>query len=94
MKNTMKTVCYEWDVEEMEGDEIVNHNHSDSIPSAAMKENEVLVLVRDQQRGCRSWAYVSDGKLSPVFKDAYDRVVCDVPKRFRDEFEKSIHASR
>lgn len=49
-----------------------------------------LVLVRDDDKlgGCRAWAYVKGGKLQEVFRDAYDNVVCPVPKRFIAEFAR------
>lgn len=51
-----------------------------------------LVLVRDHfdKTGdliCRSWAYVDDQELPTEFRDAYDRPVVAVPKRFHQEFK-------
>jgi len=51
-----------------------------------------LVLVRDRfddrDLVCRSWAYVTDGKLPERFLDAYDNPVAKVPKRFIEEFNR------
>lgn len=83
---------YEWDIETMDGDDIVDHNHSDRIPCAPLLENEVLVLVRDNRDDGRLWAYVIDGKLSPWMMDAYENEVRPTPQRYLKEFAKSIHA--
>ena len=98
------TTTYEWDIETWNGEEIVDHNHWDRLADFGMEEliqainndflNEArdytkLVLVRDSERDGRSWAYVTDdGKMPEQFLDAYDRPVCNVPKRFIEEFNR------
>lgn len=52
-----------------------------------------LVLVRDKRDRNdeldRSWAYVTDdGEMPDQFRDAYDRPVAAVPKRFIAEFKR------
>ena len=87
-------VRYEWDIESWDDDEVVDHDHRDRLhdfggekltQAVAEDEGLRLVLVRDDDNG-RSWAYVKDGELAPVFTDAFDRQVAKVPKRFVQEF--------
>lgn len=48
-----------------------------------------LVLVRDSERDPRAWAYITEGGDLPTdMLDAYDRRVCAVPKRYREEFAR------
>lgn len=49
-----------------------------------------LVLVRDDDEGNRSWAYVEAGNLPEWFKDAYDNETTKVPVRYRKEFDSVI----
>ena len=74
---------YEWDIETVDGDEVLDHDHRDRLSEFGMEElikaiNEDdslrLCLVRDNDDG-RSWAYVIDGQMPAVFLDAYDREV-------------------
>ena len=50
-------------------------------------------LVRDAFSGmgigCRSWAYVKDGKLSNMTFDAGDIEIASVPKRLIREFDRA-----
>lgn len=74
-------ITYEWDIETYEEEDIVDHSFMLAVP----KENEKLVLVRDDYVDVKSWAYVENNQLPEYFKDAYDRVVAKVPKRFFKE---------
>lgn len=48
-----------------------------------------LVLVRDSARDPRAWAYITEeGDLPAEMVDAYDRPLCAVPKRYREEFAR------
>ena len=91
-------IQYEWDIETWEDDEIADHFHhnrlhdfpGEMLTMAVAEDGYRLVLVRDRYDDsgviCRSWAYVTDGKLPEDFLDAYDRPVAKVPKRFHKEF--------
>lgn len=91
-------IRYEWDIETWRDDEIVDHDHRDrlhdfggeELTRAVAEDGYRLVLVRDRFANddlvCRSWAYVTDGKLPDQFLDAYDNPVATVPKRFIKEF--------
>ena len=96
-------VYYEWDVElvtdieseDYERGEVIEHYHQASYADCLrwIKENNPgpgmrfdICLVRDDDIG-RSWAYITDGKLDP-FHDADGLVVCSVPKRYQQEFER------
>ena len=89
---------YEWDVEETEKgtDEIMDHLFCDSFEDAVRTAAAVdadehvyacIVLVRDSYAD-RSWAYMKDGKLPEMFKDAMGVEVAKVPRRFHREVEK------
>lgn len=97
-------VHYEWDVEEWEGEDIVDHNQNASLkdfgaaPPLVDGQRFRLVLVRnlnDKHDSLleREWAYafLQNGKWSlPVdFKDADDRTGERVPKRFHEELARS-----
>lgn len=91
-----KSISYEWDIEtiDINGD-IVDHEHFDKIPNRPLiSDEERLVLVRDNHRKGRSWAYVENGVLPDQFKDAFDHPVCRIPSRYRTEFQKSIHCQK
>jgi len=96
------TVYYEWDVEEIdENDDIQDHYHCDSyasakaineaVPAEGTSMTSCIVLVRDDDNtrtGCRSWAYLEDGKLPEYFEDAHGVEIAKVPKRFHAEIAK------
>lgn len=96
------TVYYEWDVEEVdEHDDIQHHNHTTSYAAAkaiAASPDEPgmtcrIVLVRDDDNtrtGYRSWAYLEDdGALPEYFEDAHGVERAKVPKRFHAEVDKA-----
>lgn len=84
---------YEWDIETWVDDEIVDHNHRNSVHEfggeeltmAVAEDGYRLVLVRTNEKG-RWWAYVTDGELPTHFSDAWDRPCIKVPERFFKEF--------
>lgn len=88
---------YEWCVEHVCGDEVLEHYHQESyaeclvfitdfsLPSGSELH---IVLVRDDDK-CRSWAYIEDTVLPERFTDAYDRPVAKVPKRYHTEVARS-----
>lgn len=91
------TVYYEWDVEEVdEHEDVQHHNHTSSYAEAkaiAATPDEAgmtsrIVLVRDDdstRTGCRAWAYMEDGELPEWFEDASGVEIAKVPKRFHAE---------
>jgi len=89
-------VRYEWDVEEHEAGEVVNHWFQSSYRQLAGFVAVVTakptpgttfhpVLVRDCDRDGRSWAYMTDGKLPEYTQDAYQRDEAKVPQRYHAE---------
>jgi len=98
------TTTYEWDIETWRGEEIIDHNHRDRLAEFGMEELiqaincdilnsqgdfTKLVLVRDSDRDGRAWAYITDdGKLPDEMVDALEKVICAVPKRYREEFAR------
>ncbi|MDO9385018.1 MAG: hypothetical protein Q7T86_19400 [Hyphomicrobiaceae bacterium] len=84
---------YEWDIETWADDEVVDHDHRDrlhefggeELTRAVAEDGYRLVLVRNDSEG-RSWAYVTNGELAPVFLDSYEKPVAEVPARFVSEF--------
>lgn len=71
---------------------VINAINQDQVPSVFTDTGVYcftrLVLVRDSERDPRAWAYITeDGKLPDEMLDAYDRLVCAVPKRYREEFD-------
>jgi len=91
-------VSYEWDIETLEGEDVVDHHHSDkldflNLPRAVPNEHgghEVLVLVRDVGNWedgliSRTWAYVQSGTLPETFDDG-----TKVPKRFHAEHKRWV----
>lgn len=96
-QNRMRNhVSYEWDIETLEGEDVVDHHHSDKLdflelPRATPDKNgqhEVLVLVRevsndDEGLLYRSWAYVESEKLPDTFDNG-----AKVPKRLHAEYER------
>jgi hypothetical protein len=90
-------VIYEWDVEQIEDEDIVDHYFCDSLDEArevvangdsSMKWAVVLVCKVEDNRGRThtSWAYLNeDGTLPESFSDAYNRPTRKVPKKFHDE---------
>lgn len=89
-------VVYEWDIETIdENEDIMDHNHADKLDRHdKLKENERLVLVRDEFSSydedleSRTWAYVENGKLPEYFKDSANIQTTKVPVRFHKELEK------
>lgn len=87
-------VRYEWDVETVDGDEIVNHNHYDKISEIPfdLANNERLVLVRDIYDECdglkdRAWAYVQGGRLPTHFENPWQEPTIRVPNKFHKELK-------
>ncbi|WKV20542.1 hypothetical protein 16Q_149 [Pseudomonas phage 16Q] len=84
------SIYYEWRVEEIDGDDIVDSadfpDYSQALKfRTCMNEPTRLVLVRDSEHS-RAWAYMnSDGKLPESFCDAHNQVVAKVPQRFHKE---------
>jgi len=78
---------HEWPAERL-----LHALNQDREPAGAFMKNDPgtftrLALVRDSDRDGRAWAYIGDdGALPAKMLDAYDRPVCDVPKRYREEF--------
>lgn len=87
---------YEWDVEEMDGEDIVDHHFCDSLAEARSfaKDGDLVVLVCRYENWSRgtthtSWAYLlEDGSLPADFTDAYGRPTRKVPKKFHNEARK------
>ena len=97
----MQKVFYEWDCETVmainseqyeEGD-VLEHYHSESYDDVFNRSKDTpadgatyrIVLVCDDDE-CRSWAYLNDdGTLPEHLRDAYDKVIRKVPKRFHEE---------
>jgi len=88
-------VTYEWSVEIMDGEDIVDSNFADKLKDLDRSEGE-LVLVRRTGNEVdgeteRLWAYVKDGKLPATFSDAMGTPIAyDVPKRFVKELEQVL----
>lgn len=87
---------YEWIVEELEGEDIVNVNHWDTYAEALKGAEDLgphrIGLVRESGgylNWTKAWAYVVDGVLPADMLDAYDNVVTHVPKKYRDQFAKA-----
>lgn len=85
-------VRYEWDVETLDGDDIVDHQHSETLGTLPpLEQNQRLVLVRDFGNDLdglveRSWAYVVNDRLPDCFFDAAETLTnSHVPERFRKE---------
>lgn len=85
-------VRYEWDLEyEDEHGDVVDHDFYDSAVEVVQASRSVklqadwfglaphIVLVRTEDRGVRSWAYVKDGVLPEWFEDASGRRDAPVP---------------
>jgi hypothetical protein len=66
-------------------DSLKDLSQSDALLLSAHNDTR-LVLVRDGI-DCRSWAYVKDGVLPDVFRDAYDRPCAKVPRKFHKQFD-------
>jgi len=92
----MNHLVYEWDIETVDGEDILDHCHATSLTSLALRvpdcpegQLQRLVLVRDLWNGehlkNRTWAYVVDGKLPEFFKDEMDHPQERVPARFKRE---------
>jgi hypothetical protein len=90
-----RKVVYEWDIETLDGDDIIDHHHFDYCPGIPDTPNQRLVLVKDVGDSIngltdRLWAYAENGKLPDEFEDAYQIKICPVPKRFHKELAKSL----
>jgi hypothetical protein len=95
-------IRYEWTVELLEGDDIVDAFYGDTLSEALRQAGHTPAeftqhsgVVRDRYDSaeslvCRSWAYVEDGKLPDRFTDACGREVAKVPARFHKEADKSV----
>lgn len=89
-------VWYEWDLEYVDGDgNVEDHDFYDSAVevvqayrTAQLQSPVNIVLVRDTERGDRSWAYVKDGVL-PEWFSADNREVYKVPQRFHKEWRRA-----
>lgn len=79
-------VWYEWDYEQFEADEIIDHDHADKLTqfNRPLEPDERLVLVRDDDHNYRGWAYVENGELPERFDNGFK-----VPKRFHKELAKA-----
>jgi len=87
-------VTYEWVVEVMDGDDIVDTRAWDTLAEAqrdAQGERAVVVLVRnvwcDGGLDDRAWAYPADGVLPRVATDAGGRDF-KVPQKYLKEWVK------
>ena len=96
------TVYYEWDIEQMDGEEIVDHHFSETLEGFGPALNEVdhqnfvLCLVRNSDRDpfFRSWAYVTPTPhgtwfLDGMFKDSKGVPTMRVPLRFQKELDST-----
>lgn len=94
-------VRYEWDVESLEGEDVLDHDHRDTFAEAIaaekisqnFRETTRICLVRDiwdYDHGLqeRTWAYLEDGKLPEHFEDSGGRMSSRVPQRFHQEISK------
>lgn len=98
-------VGYEWDIETVTSDEeaeILDHWHADELhqypekvlAAALDKTNNGatffrLVLVRTEENGYRSWAYVDQFHMLPItFYLADESQHVRVPKRFHSELKR------
>ena len=87
-------IRYEWTVELLEGEDIVDSYFAEcyerALTFAVNASSDCVVrigVVRDRYDSgedlvCRSWAYLEDGKLPERFEDAYGREIVKVPARF------------
>ena len=90
-------VRYEWTVEFLEDDDIVDSFFGDTLLAALRHAGDTpagcakrLAVVRDrfdsaESLVCRSWAYMDDGKLPERFVDACNHETAKVPARFYKE---------
>ena len=90
-------IRYEWTVEFLEEDDIVDSFFGDTLQEALRHAGDTpagcakrIGVVRDrfdsaESLVCRSWAYMEDGKLPERFVDAYGREIAKVPARFCKE---------
>jgi hypothetical protein len=72
-------------------DRLISAIHQDTEPPLGEMDKVFtrLVLVRDSDRDGRSWAYITDaGDLPAEMLDAYQRPICNVPKRFIEEYAR------
>jgi hypothetical protein len=92
------TIDYEWDIETVDGEDVVDHYFSDKLDYTKAEFSEAikagtLTLVRtvgNDYDGVteRTWAYVKDGKLPTMFSDCYGTEIHKVPIKFHKEFAK------
>lgn len=97
----MKTE-YEWDIEtvdismgpvESPDVDIIEHRHSATCPTVAIRPDQRLVLVRDVWCNVdglidRQWAYVIGRGLPEYFSSTVGKTGTRVPKRFHDELKR------
>lgn len=98
MKNS---VDYEWDIEAMEGEDIVDHDHRDELngfQKDCLKEAlalGTLVLVRtvgneDDGVTDRTWAYVKNNELPECFSNSLGNPCTKVPSKFKNELKRKL----
>lgn len=89
------TIYYEWDIETVDGEDIVDHHHEDKLEDLhfpTLAHDERLVLVRDD--GTRLWAYVDESKMLPKYFSRpeadgnYHETNVKVPQRFHREIAR------
>ena len=96
----MPKVYYEWTVDHINSDEdIEDADFSDTVEGLRPHtwEGDPLYsvdygVVRDQEDGTRTWAYVRKGKLQEHFHDAMGEPQTKVPQRFHAELAKYLKA--
>ena len=90
-------ISYEWVLETLEGEDIVNRNESELLSDLgylSIKPDQQIVLTRsegsqDEGITCVYWALVKDGALPECFCDAYGEILnMKVPKRFHAELSR------
>lgn len=93
---SIATATFEWDIETIdENDEIISHNHAAHLKlffeqnldeAIHQKNHKRLALVRDDDDG-RAWAYYKESQILTGWelRDAFDKIVGVVPKKFQDE---------
>jgi hypothetical protein len=75
---------YEWLYETIDAHgSIVDVDHTDEL--CQLPEVGVDVGVVCYIDNTPSWAYIQNGALPAMFRDAYDRETIEVPQRFHDE---------
>lgn len=92
------TITYEWTLETLEGEDVVDSDFSDSLSfDKDQLPGKDLGLVRNvgnEAQGItdRSWAYVKDGALPEYFTDSAGARIAKVPERFIKELNSYTNA--